>query len=77
MFRAIAPMSGACYSGGCKASNNHPIAVWMGAAHGDNDTTVPLADGMTALNKFLTKNGCGTETTPVNPDPVRPSIAAA
>jgi poly(3-hydroxybutyrate) depolymerase len=67
VFRAIAPMSDACYSGGCKATNNHPIAVWM--AHGDNDTTVPLADGMTALNKFLTKNGCGTETTPVNPSP--------
>jgi poly(3-hydroxybutyrate) depolymerase len=67
VFRAIAPMSDACYSGGCKASNNHPIAVWM--AHGDNDTTVPLADGMTALNKFLTKNGCGTQTTPVNPSP--------
>ena len=67
VFRAIAPMSDACYSGGCKASNNHPIAVWM--AHGDNDMTVPLADGMTALNKFLTKNGCGTQTTPVNPSP--------
>ena len=67
VFRAIAPMSDACYSGGCKATNNHPIAVWM--AHGDNDTTVPLADGMTALNKFLTKNGCGTETTPVDPSP--------
>ena len=67
VFRAIAPMSDACYSGGCRATNNHPIAVWM--AHGDNDTTVPLADGMTALNKFLTKNGCGTETTPVNPSP--------
>jgi poly(3-hydroxybutyrate) depolymerase len=67
VFRAIAPMSDACYSGGCKATNNHPIAVWM--AHGDNDTTVPLADGMTALNKFLTKNGCGTQTTPVTPSP--------
>ena len=67
VFRAIAPMSDACYSGGCRASNNHPIAVWM--AHGDNDQTVPLADGMTALNKFLTKNGCGTQTTPVSPSP--------
>ncbi|HMF44153.1 MAG TPA: prolyl oligopeptidase family serine peptidase [Polyangia bacterium] len=67
VFRAIAPMSDACYSGGCKASNNHPIAVWM--AHGDSDTVVPIADGMTALNKFLTKNGCGTQTTPVNPSP--------
>jgi len=67
VFRAIAPMSDACYSGGCKATNNHPIAVWM--AHGDNDGTVPLADGMTALNKFLTKNGCGTDTTPVSPSP--------
>jgi polyhydroxybutyrate depolymerase len=67
VFRAIAPMSDACYSGGCKATNNHPIAVWM--AHGDQDQVVPLADGMTALNKFLTKNGCGTQTTPVSPSP--------
>jgi len=67
VFRAIAPMSDACYSGGCKATNNHPIAVWM--AHGDSDTVVPIADGMTARDKFLAKNGCGTQTTPVTPSP--------
>ena len=67
VFRAIAPMSDACYSGGCKASNSHPIAVWM--AHGDSDTVVPIADGMTARDKFLAKNGCGTQTTPVTPSP--------
>ncbi len=67
VFRAIAPMSDACYSGGCKATNNHPIAVWM--AHGDSDTVVPIADGISARDKFLTKNGCGTQTTPVTPSP--------
>lgn len=67
VFRAIAPMSDACYSGGCKATNNHPIAVWM--AHGDSDTVVPIADGMTARDKFVAKNGCGTQTTPVSPSP--------
>ena len=67
VFRAIAPMSDACYSGGCKATNNHPIAVWM--AHGDSDTVVPIADGITARDKFLAKNGCGTDTTPVSPSP--------
>ena len=67
VFRAIAPMSDACYSGGCKATNNHPIAVWM--AHGDSDTVVPIADGMAARDKFLAKNGCGSQTTPVTPSP--------
>jgi hypothetical protein len=66
VFRAIAPMSDALYSG-CREPNTHPIAVWM--AHGDNDTTVPLADGMAALNKFLSRNQCGTQTAPVTPSP--------
>lgn len=66
VFRAIAPMSGALYSG-CKEPNMHPIAVWL--AHGNNDTVVPLADGQKARDKFLARNGCGATTTATEPSP--------
>jgi poly(3-hydroxybutyrate) depolymerase len=66
VFRAIAPMSGAFYSG-CREPNMNPIALWL--AHGDNDTVVPLADGQEARDKFLERNGCGTTTTPTDPSP--------
>jgi poly(3-hydroxybutyrate) depolymerase len=72
VFRAIAPMAGGIpnadhpYSG-CDQPNMHPIAVWM--SHGDSDTTVPLADGKDALNLFVSRNKCQTQTAPVNPSP--------
>jgi poly(3-hydroxybutyrate) depolymerase len=66
VFRAIAPMSGSLYSG-CDRATEHPIAMWM--AHGTNDSVVPLADGIAALDVMLEKNGCGTQTTPVGPSP--------
>src|SRR5207248_283224 len=62
VFRAIAPMSGALYSG-CNRSTPQPIAVWM--AHGTSDNVVPIADARAALDVFLQKNGCSTQTTPV------------
>jgi polyhydroxybutyrate depolymerase len=66
VFRAIAPMSGSLYSG-CDNTADHPIAMWQ--AHGNNDKTVPLADGKKGLDIVLEKNGCGTQTTPVDPSP--------
>ncbi len=66
VFRAIAPMSGALYSG-CNEATDHPIAVWW--AHGTNDGVVPLSDGQEALEVMLDKNGCGDTTTPVEPSP--------
>jgi poly(3-hydroxybutyrate) depolymerase len=66
VFRAIAPMSGALYSGGNRNSTL-PIAVWM--SHGDSDSVVPVADGEAALALFLKKNGCGAETMPTTPSP--------
>jgi polyhydroxybutyrate depolymerase len=66
VFRAIAPMSGALYSG-CTRSNTVPIAVWL--SHGNTDNVVPLADGKTALDVFLKKNGCGSQTMAVTPSP--------
>ena len=50
VFRAIAPMSGALYSG-CSKTNTQPIAVWM--SHGASDDIVPLADGKAALHAEL------------------------
>ena len=66
VFRAIAPNSGAFYSG-CKEPNMDPIAALV--MHGNNDTVVPLADGQEARDKFLERNGCGMTTTPVDPSP--------
>jgi poly(3-hydroxybutyrate) depolymerase len=66
VFRAIAPMSGAFYSG-CKEPNKHPIALWL--AHGNADNVVPLADGQEARDKFLARNGCGATTAPTEPSP--------
>lgn len=67
VFRAIAAMSGACYSGGCRQTTMHPIAAWM--SHGNNDTTVPIADGQSARDKFLAVNQCGTQTVATTPSP--------
>jgi poly(3-hydroxybutyrate) depolymerase len=72
VFRAIAPMSGGIpnaehpYSG-CDQVNTHPIAVWM--SHGDNDTVVPLADGKAALELFVKRNQCQSQTASVAPSP--------
>ncbi|WP_437570787.1 alpha/beta hydrolase family esterase [Sorangium sp. So ce542] len=65
VFRAIAPMSGALYSG-CD-DGDHPVAMW--GAHGDADNVVPLENGQTARDVFLERNGCGSQTTPVDPSP--------
>jgi poly(3-hydroxybutyrate) depolymerase len=65
VFRAIAPMSGALYSG-CE-DGDHPVAVW--GAHGSDDDIVPLPDGESARDIFLERNGCGTATTPIEPSP--------
>jgi polyhydroxybutyrate depolymerase len=66
LFRAIAPMSGALYSG-CDQAGTEPVAVWM--SHGVDDDIVPLEDGKSALDEFLTRNGCSAQTTPVEPSP--------
>jgi len=66
VFRAIAPMAGALYSG-CNRSNDQPVAVWM--SHGTSDNVVPIEDGRTALDVFLGKNGCSDQTSPVEPSP--------
>jgi polyhydroxybutyrate depolymerase len=62
VFRAVAPMSGALYSG-CQDGNN-PVALL--AFHGDVDTVVPIANGERARDEIAKRNHCGTETAPAN-----------
>jgi polyhydroxybutyrate depolymerase len=64
VFRAIAPLSGALYSG-C-GNGTAPIAMW--GAHGTADDVVPIGDGRAGLQEVLDRNHCGTETTPTSPD---------
>jgi len=68
VFRAIAPMSGAEYSG-CVSGTN-PVAFWgaHGTANGA-DGVVAIADGRAARDEFLSRNGCGTTTSSVSPSP--------
>jgi len=54
VFRAIAPMSGAFYSG-C-ADGDAPIA--MLGFHGTTDTVVPIEDGVSARDVIAERNGC-------------------
>jgi poly(3-hydroxybutyrate) depolymerase len=65
VFRAIAPVSGAIYSG-CE-DGTAPMAFW--GAHGDDDSVVPLSNGEAGRDEFLQRNNCGTATTPVEPSP--------
>jgi polyhydroxybutyrate depolymerase len=54
VFRAIAPMAGALYSG-C-ADGDAPIAMF--GFHGTTDTVVPIANGVSARNVIAERNGC-------------------
>jgi poly(3-hydroxybutyrate) depolymerase len=65
VFRAIAPMSGALYSG-CK-SGTHSVAMW--GSHGVSDSVVPIADGRAGRDAILSRNQCGTQTTATTPSP--------
>jgi polyhydroxybutyrate depolymerase len=65
VFRAIAPLSGALYSG-C-GNGTEPIAMW--GAHGTSDDVVPIADGRKGLQEVLERNHCDTQTMPVDPSP--------
>jgi poly(3-hydroxybutyrate) depolymerase len=64
VFRAIAPMSGALYSG-C-ADGDTPIA--MLAFHGTTDTVVPIANGIRARDEIAERNGCQPAATAVESD---------
>jgi poly(3-hydroxybutyrate) depolymerase len=54
VFRAIAPMSGALFSG-CD-NGDTPIAMF--GFHGTTDTVVPIANGVRARDVIAGRNGC-------------------
>ncbi len=58
VFRAVAPMSGSLWSG-CAESENKVAAIMM---HSKVDNVVGYQYGEEARNKFLSKNGCSTNT---------------
>jgi poly(3-hydroxybutyrate) depolymerase len=64
VFRAIAPMSGALYSG-CE-DGVAPVA--MLGFHGVDDTVVPLANGVTGRDVFVERNGCQPEASATEVD---------
>jgi polyhydroxybutyrate depolymerase len=64
VFRAIAPMSGALYSG-CEDAAA-PVATL--GFHGVDDTVVPLADGVRGRDVFVERNGCEAEAAAVEVD---------
>lgn len=64
VFRAIAPMSGALYSG-CE-NGDAPVAFF--GYHGTNDDVVPYGNGVTARNVFVQRNGCQPEAEAVEVD---------
>ncbi len=57
VFRGVAPMSGSLPSP-CPAGQ--PIAYW--SAHATNDQTISPSQGQAARDKFIERNGCGTQT---------------
>jgi polyhydroxybutyrate depolymerase len=65
VFRAIAPMSGALYSG-C-GNGDDPIALF--GTHGLSDNVVSIGDGRAGLQEVLDRNNCSSETSPTTPSP--------
>jgi poly(3-hydroxybutyrate) depolymerase len=63
VFRAIAPMAGAIYSG-CEDGDS-PVAFW--GSHGTADDVVPIANGRSGRDEFVARNGCDMTTMPVEP----------
>lgn len=64
VFRAIAPMSGALYSG-CE-NGDTPIAMF--GFHGTTDTVVPIANGVRARDTIAGRNGCQPAAMAVDAD---------
>ena len=66
VFRAIAPASGTPPGGG-GATCTGKVGAWI--AHGENDPTVPFAQGEASRDFWIKQNGCSTETKPWSPEP--------
>jgi polyhydroxybutyrate depolymerase len=57
LFRAVAPMSGSLWSG-CAESESKVATIMM---HAKDDSVVGCQYAQEARDKFLSKNGCGSE----------------
>jgi poly(3-hydroxybutyrate) depolymerase len=66
VFRAVGIMSGILI---VRASSclDHGIAAWI--THGESDTTLPYANGVTAKDRVVSLNHCATTTHAVDPSP--------
>jgi poly(3-hydroxybutyrate) depolymerase len=66
VFRAVGIMSGILI-GRASSCLNHGIAAWI--THGEADTTLPYANGVSAKDRVVSLNHCGSTTHPVDPSP--------
>lgn len=64
VFRAIAPMAGAQFSG-CE-NGDAPVAFW--GSHAPGDSVVGIDQGRQGKDEFVQRNGCSNTTTPVQPN---------
>ena len=69
VFRAIGAMAGAHISGAQCANQppEHPVAFW--GTHGTEDPALPMSYAIPVRDAFVAKNGCSSETHPVDPSP--------
>ena len=65
-FRAVGIMSGILIEPSSKCLN-HDIAAWI--THGESDTTLPYSDGVSAMNRIVSLDHCGSTTRAVDPSP--------
>jgi len=66
VFRAVGIMSGILIVSQSSCIN-HGIAAWI--THGEMDTTLPYAMGVSAKDRIVSLNHCGTTTHAVDPSP--------
>jgi poly(3-hydroxybutyrate) depolymerase len=66
VFRAVGIMSGAFFAFGSSCVS-HDIAAWI--THGDADTTVPFSNGVSARDRIVALDHCGSTTHAVDPAP--------
>lgn len=67
VFRAVAPTSGNLNTVPHEDNNTAPLAIM--AFHGNNDTFVATSGGRSALDQYVSRNNCQTQTQPVDPSP--------
>jgi poly(3-hydroxybutyrate) depolymerase len=66
VFRAVGIMSGILIEPTSKCIN-HGIAAWI--THGESDTTLPYSDGVSAKDRVVSLDQCGSTTHAVDPSP--------